>query len=898
MRNKMLPVLCMLAPAFVSAQVASLSFEPVKTTDNTRSLYFNTSAPGERLPILWGLDTAWPDEGNIRRGVSYMGSDIIGVVRVSFQLFDFLQDTHELTERLLANLKERLRLVRLVNGPGKVKIALNNDGPAELVDKRYLNAAQNRDAAKAYANLIYGTMKACEDLGWEVVSVAPLNEPDYIWNGQGSKDDFLAIARELKENYAEFREGKVRISGGNTLNCDEALPWYEHLYDWIDEGNTHQLAGSFNTYASFFERVRQDGKYATADELHNVMEAMVGVEYGMQTGIWWGTAELARGEFCKASSGERLSYAENRKAWTAASVYRSPDGKIQAFCGTSERQATPSEYRFVSLDRDVFFDGHGPRREYLVALPGGAEGSYQDGQTNAECVVDITWGEDVRPVVDGDYRIMNAYSKKVMGYAGAATNFAGIEQQTVSDSGSSLWTVKPTVNTIGGDFSYYTICAASAGNMKLDVLNWSLDEQGSIILYDGATGNNEQWYLKYAGDGYFRILSRHSNLCLEIAEDSQSDGVRVHQAAVSDSPRQLWRFIDVDAECETEAPAAPGKIDAESRSASVALSWVPSVSADVATYTVLRAEKGSDEFNVIGRGVKTNTFVDNTALKGVDYRYKMKAVDRSGNTSDCGPIAEGMVGCQRCMVAYYPFDNTLEDSTENGFTAMSQSKIQYIANSNAHEKGNPCMRMRALQSVQIPYGAVHSDEITVAMWVKWTSGECAFDFGSGSDNSFSLTKRDGKIIAGLTIAGLSERAEADDPGAEWMRVAVVCGGGRLALYINGEEAASANITNRYSDLNPIVNIIGRNQERTGSTFASYMDDLSIYNYALSPDEIKSETGNPSGVNDAFASQEIVGREYYNLAGQKLNGDSLPAGVYVVREIHADGSVTATKKIVR
>ena len=91
--------------------------------------------------------------------------------------------------------------------------------------------------------------------------------------------------------------------------------------------------------------MRAGGKYATAGELHNVMEAMVGVEYGMQTGIWWGSAEQARGEFMKASAGERLGYAENRKAWSAASVYRAPSGRVQAFLGCSERQARPSTYK-------------------------------------------------------------------------------------------------------------------------------------------------------------------------------------------------------------------------------------------------------------------------------------------------------------------------------------------------------------------------------------------------------------------------------------------------------------------------------------------------------------------------------------------------------------------------
>ena len=49
------------------------------------------------------------------------------------------------------------------------------------------------------------------------------------------------------------------------------MKWYEHNKEFLDEGNTHQLAGSFDTYAEFFTKVREDGRHATADELHNVM---------------------------------------------------------------------------------------------------------------------------------------------------------------------------------------------------------------------------------------------------------------------------------------------------------------------------------------------------------------------------------------------------------------------------------------------------------------------------------------------------------------------------------------------------------------------------------------------------------------------------------------------------
>ena len=289
-------------------------------------------------------------------------------------------------------------------------MVLNDDNPT--VDPSFTGNATN------WAKLIDVTTRRHQEAGHTVITVSPFNEPDNPASVQGTATDFYNIAGLLKGN---SRFANIRISGGNTLNDDQALAWYNSLKDRLDEGNTHQLAGSFDNYASFQQTVRANSHYATNDELHNVMEAMVGAEYGMQAGIWWGTAELARGEFVKASDGVRLGYAEHRPNWTAASVYRNPDGKVQAFAGMSERQGVTTTYRFVSKDRDVYYNGYGPQREYTMVMPGGAAGSYQNGQTNAESVVNVTWGEDIQPVISGRYLLVNRNSGKVLEVAGGAT---------------------------------------------------------------------------------------------------------------------------------------------------------------------------------------------------------------------------------------------------------------------------------------------------------------------------------------------------------------------------------------------------------------------------------------------------------------------------------------------
>lgn len=470
----------------LSAQTNAASDQITAQPAADRIVPFRLSEQGVVRPVEWGLDTAWEDEGNIRRGQGFM--ETVDIVRVSFRPTDPIVDG-DLGADQKEHIQTRLGLLDFVSP--KPKLAINSDHPK--IDDSY------KGNARAWAQMMDLHTRYFQDAGYEVISVAPFNEPDYSYTGQGTREDFYKIAVELRAN-PRFKN--IRICGGNTLNCDEALPWYNYLKEQLDEGNTHQLAGEFNGYAAFYETVRKDGKMAMNDEMHNVMEAMVGLEYGLQTGIWWGSAEYARGEFCKISrGGERLAYTEHRPNWTAASVYRSKDGsKVQAFGGVSERQAKTTTYRFVSKEKDVFYDGYGPQREFYLEMPGG--NSYQDDeQRNAERVVNITWGEDIQPVIDGQYVLINRSTQRAVEITQGNTA-EGTNVKTGKFDASKAyqrWYVRPVSSRIGGDFSYFCITSPING-MSFDIWNWSLEDGGNIAIYGASNGSNQQWALEYAGD--------------------------------------------------------------------------------------------------------------------------------------------------------------------------------------------------------------------------------------------------------------------------------------------------------------------------------------------------------------------------------------------------------------
>ncbi|WP_163707235.1 RICIN domain-containing protein [Mangrovibacterium lignilyticum] len=612
-------------------------------TTADRTVTFNVEGTGISKPVEFGADLAWANEQAFRRNVLFMGLDKIDIVRASFQPTYPLVNGTDLTTEQINDLNYRIWLIDTYVGPD-IKLTLNCDHPS--VDTWY------HDHPERWEQLIQVTAQAFEADGHNVVTVGAFNEPDYGWNQYTNYMDMYYVTERLAAN--PYFSG-VRLSGGNTLSCSEAQGWYDFLTPaGVNEGNTHQLGGTFADFASFYQSVRANGHHATGDELHNIVEAMVGAEYGMQTGIWWADIDYASGELVRAMDGERLAYSEHRDNWTAAAVYRSPEGKTQAFIGSSERQAVTTSYKFVSENKAVFFDGHGPSYEYTMEIPGGAVGSYMNGQTNAERVINITWGEDVQPVIDGNYILINRSNGLAMQVDGTGRKDGeNVIAGSYSGTTTQQWTVTPVDSRIGGDFSYFRISPVVSSRYSLDLYGYSLDDGANIDLWTMGNGGNNQWYLDYNADGYFYIRSRESSKCLDV--DSNGNLIQNAKDAINS---QQWRLIPVGAPIEFDAPDTPANLVGTGNSSSISLNWTASSASDVAGYTIFRAEAAGGEYNTIARNVTTTSYEDLDVQAGVQYYYKIKAVDASlnssGQTSVVGPLETGATGvCDPSTITPY-----------------------------------------------------------------------------------------------------------------------------------------------------------------------------------------------------------------------------------------------------
>ncbi len=838
---------------------------------------FRPTDEGIKLPVRWGMDVAWNSEQNMRKGINFIGKENLSIARSSFQMNEALIGDTALTTSQTQTLRDRTNTINLMGAD--VDVVLNadqGDGSTDYIIPYYCQKnvanpthwARLIDASVAWMQKNYPKHK--------IVAVSPFNEPDYTpWN-EGTKANFKEIARLLKEDYPRFKD--IAITAGNTLNNDEAAAWYNAVKPYVTWGNTHQLSGEFDSFANFWTQVTNDGNMAYADELHNVGEAMIAANYGMKIGIWWGFDSRARGEFCQWSNhGSRLAYGEDRNHWTAASVYRNDDTQeLRAFVGGSERQANNSSYLFVSPDEDVFFDGQGPTRAFRMDYPGGT--GYQKGQTNAERVYNIYRGEDVPPteITAGRYQLINYASRMLI--VGNTSSGGDLTQKRYSQFSDvptlAQWDVAPASSRIGGDYSFFTFTNAQ-NLMHMNVINNATYAFAHIISYNANNASNEQWSLEYAGKGYYFLRNRESGLYLSLSNESSTYLVQKALASSAvDRKLQMWRFIPAGSPVENYAPAAPTDLTATAHAASVSLSWTAPADDDVASYVILRGEADGSRWSTIARDITATAFTDNTCRQGHAYIYKVKALDHSANLSAASDPVSAAPTAERALVASWQMEGSTTDETANLMDAVCSTTPRFVAD---HQVGDSALRLSS-NYLRLPYEVGDMDEMTIAMWVKWTNATSnwtrLFDFGNGTQQYMYLTPSNGSTMRFAIKDGGDEQAievGAKLQGNKWHHVAVTLGTGNAKIWIDGQEVgASSAITIKPSDFHPVLNYIGRSQFVADPLFNGLIDDVRIYNYPLTAEELHGIIAEPTAISLPATDVQPSDGPTYDLQGRRVS----------------------------
>jgi fibronectin type 3 domain-containing protein len=88
------------------------------------------------------------------------------------------------------------------------------------------------------------------------------------------------------------------------------------------------------------------------------------------------------------------------------------------------------------------------------------------------------------------------------------------------------------------------------------------------------------------------------------------------------------------------APKAPSGVTVVAGQNSVELAWERNTEGDLAGYRVYRAE-GAGEFAVLADALEVVAYSDRQVEGGKTYRYRLTALDRSGNESQPSVMVQG-----------------------------------------------------------------------------------------------------------------------------------------------------------------------------------------------------------------------------------------------------------------
>ena len=234
---------------------------------------------------------------------------------------------------------------------------------------------------------------------------------------------------------------------------------------------------------------------------------------------------------------------------------------------------------------------------------------------------------------------------------------------------------------------------------------------------------------------------------------------------------------------------------------------------------------------------------------------------RSGGTDGTTDAGVGIDGSLSAgLVAYYPCESAtsamLPDSSGHKNDGTLASGEGGAGTGPAYsfsggEVGNALFLASANKGyLSVPPGILASAvEMTVSEWVYLKSNlswQRIFDFGQDQNVDMVLLSNNnntGRPRFAISLTGPSGAQVIDGPSAfptgSWTHLAIVIGPSGGILYINGQQVgANSSLTLRPADLgNKPNNYFGRSQYATDPYLDGNLDEIRIYDRALTPAEI-------------------------------------------------------------
>ena len=146
----------------------------------------------------------------------------------------------------------------------------------------------------------------------------------------------------------------------------------------------------------------------------------------------------------------------------------------------------------------------------------------------------------VKDAGDGYFYIISKSNSLYMDvYGGVASNDVNIDTYTGHGGTSEKWKLIPAGEQSVAD-GKYQICTALDDSSVISISEASKDACANALLYANENHKNQVFNFEYQGDGYYKIIARHSGMALDVYNSEQSSGANVEQYPWKNSDNQKW----------------------------------------------------------------------------------------------------------------------------------------------------------------------------------------------------------------------------------------------------------------------------------------------------------------------------------------------------------------------
>lgn len=338
------------------------------TEDGRHVLSFKTFGGENKSMNLWGI--GWV--GNTAQNVSRMGgSQEVDFIRIGCPNEWPLVDDKELSAEAIAEMDKQLAAAE--KAPN-AQIGCVCSGARTKINSYYVDGDDFRE--RRWIKLFKAMKRHIESKGKQVAFIEIGNEQDFK-NKIGSPSNINNIQQKMKTDIDFIG---IPLVGPSPINAGHAQEEYDEMKNTLDWGATHAINGIGEKYINFVKQVQDDGKPYWGSEIHNLVEMLIGAEYGAIGGLWWSPIKVNQGLFQQYNQrGNRLGYTEVADTFSAAAAYRddTQNNTIHLFLAS---KFGGEKFRIKIQNRDVSFNGGPLTKTYDIDLG-----------VNEEVYIKLTW---------------------------------------------------------------------------------------------------------------------------------------------------------------------------------------------------------------------------------------------------------------------------------------------------------------------------------------------------------------------------------------------------------------------------------------------------------------------------------------------------------------------------